>query len=343
MPDIDDVFAYDTVKEVRVLDRRLGIIFWTVFTMIVFYIVIYVLMIKKQYLETEKTTGWVITKMVNPGHDELNVPFDHYDSETNPGEQGAAFVPTRIVITRGQADGGFCESPIHLCSSNEDCDIGNDDLQKPQCSNGRCMRRQWCPAEELGKPQTTESLINSDNYEIQFSSQLHYHKFALDVSTTDEEVHRYPHPRANTYMVKDILRMAGLTSADLQKLGAIVQVGLTFSCDLDSELCSSEVQAYNVDTVAGFNFRKDFYYEEGGTPKRDTFHYYGIRIMASAVGIGKKTSFANIVLQMSSAIALMASAQLAADMVLLYIVPERRHYKEKKILETEDFNRDEDN
>jgi hypothetical protein len=102
MPDADVVFAYDTVKEVKVLDRRLGMIYYTVLMMVFFYIVIYVFMIKQQYLDTEKTTGWTLTKVVNPAHDEDGNPWDIMDSVTNPGEQGAVFVPTRVLVTNGR-------------------------------------------------------------------------------------------------------------------------------------------------------------------------------------------------------------------------------------------------
>jgi hypothetical protein len=54
LPDADDLFAYDTVKEVKVLDRRLGIVFYSVLLLILFYIVIYVFMIKRAYQDLEK-------------------------------------------------------------------------------------------------------------------------------------------------------------------------------------------------------------------------------------------------------------------------------------------------
>lgn len=48
LPDADDVFAYDTVKEVKVLDRRLGLIYYFVLGTVFFYVIIYVFMIEKQ-------------------------------------------------------------------------------------------------------------------------------------------------------------------------------------------------------------------------------------------------------------------------------------------------------
>jgi len=339
LPDADVVFAYDTVKEVKVLDRRLGIIYYVVLMLIIFYVVIYVFMIKKQYLDTEKTSGWVLTKVVNPAHDEDGNPWDIMDSVTNPGEQGAVFIPTRVVVTRGQVQEGYCESKLHPCKGPEDCDIGDEALQKSECSNGFCMRRQWCPAQEVGKPETTVSYVDIGGYDLWFQTNLHYHKFMLDVSTTDEpEPRKYPMNHPNTFPIHDILRMANIDPKDIKENGAIVAVNNIFDCELDSHVCQRSIEAINIDTKTGFNYIQNHFYMEGGVRKRDEFRYYGVRIVAFATGLGKATSFANVVLQVSSAIALLSCAQAAADVFLQYIVPERKHYVDMKVIPTEDFN-----
>merc|ERR1719159_1228832 len=336
--DLDDLFAYDTVKEVKVLDRRLGIVFYSVLLLIIFYIVIFVFMIKKAYQDVEKTNGWVVMKVLNTAHDEQFLPWDVYDAVTNPGEQGALFLPTRVLITRGQKQDGFCESPLHACESDKDCDIGNKDLQKEECKDGFCMRRGWCPAEQENIPTTEEHLIDVLSYEVWFQTNLHYHKFMLDVSTTDElEPNRYPDGTANTYPVHDMLRMANLDPETVKEYGAVLQTNTIFDCDLDDKVCQVRMEVVNVDTKTGFNYQVSHYYEDGGVQKKDTYHYYGIRFVCFSTGIGKVASFCNTVLQVSSAIALLACAQAAADVVLQNVVPERRHYIEKKILETEDF------
>lgn len=339
--DLDIIFAYDTVKEVKVLDRRLGYVYYAVYIMVLFYIIIYVFLIRKQYLETEKTSGWIISRVFNPGYDQDGKPWDVFDSVSNPGETGALFLPTRVLVTRGQVQEGFCESLIHECKSNQDCDIGDEQLQKTQCTNGHCMRRQWCPTEEMGKPTTTEHLVKIRSYNVWFQTSLHYHKFMLDVTTTDEKKQvLYPGDHANTYPLHDLLRMANIDTETVQKLGAIMQVNHLVNCDLDAFECQQNFETANIDTKTGFNFIQNHFYFENGVRKRDTYHYFGIRMILSATGIGKRTSLSNIVLQLSSAIALLTCAQTAADMVLQYVVPERRHYVEMKVLQTENFNKE---
>merc|ERR1719181_350426 len=103
---------------------------------IVIYVVLYVFIIEKQYLDLEKTQGWIIVEVLNNQKSDLGFTWDAYDRITNPGEQGAVFIPTRILTTRAQTQGDYCESPLHPCVTNEDCDVDNDAVQLSKCVNG---------------------------------------------------------------------------------------------------------------------------------------------------------------------------------------------------------------
>lgn len=339
LPDIDDVFAYETVKWVRVLDRRLGLIYYTLLVIIVVYIVLYVCIIEKQYLDFEKSSGWVLVQVLNNQKSDIGVTWDTYDRITNPGEQGAVFIPTRVLTTKGQTQDGFCESPLHPCSSNKDCDIDNEQLQKSICNNGRCMRRQWCPAEDPTKATTETQYLEFSEVDLWFSTYVHYHKFLLDVATTDERKEMiYPMKRANTYPLHDLIRMSNLDPEEVVENGALIIANALLDCDLDNGVCNSRLETINVDTKAGYNHAVNHVYFENGVRKRDFLRMYGIRVLAFATGFGSKTSFPMIVLQASSAISLMTVAQSMSDLVLQYVVPERKHYTDTKVLMTEDFN-----
>lgn len=341
LPDIDDVFAYDTVKLVKVLDRRLGIVYTSVQIAVITYIVVFVFIIKQQYLQAEKTTGWLICRVLEPQYDENLMSWDVYDRITNPGEQGAVFIPTRILVTRGQTQDGFCESFVHNCSVPVDCDVGDEHVQKKECSNGRCMRRQWCPSEDPAAATTETHLLDIEDVKLWFQTYAHFNLFNLDVSTTDEDkaIH-YPRRRANTYRLADIMRMSNLDPEQFQDNGAVMLVNALFKCNLDAATCDMKVESVNVDTKTGYNHVVNQVYFENGVRKRDTYRMYGIRIMAFTTGLGSKTSFSQILLQVSSAIALLGVAEQVADAWLQYVVPERKHYIEQKIIQTEDFGAD---
>lgn len=342
LPDPDDVFAYETVKWVRVLDRRLGLVYYSTVLLIVMYVVLYVFIIEKQYLDFEKTSGWIMVQVVNHQTSDTGVLWDTYERVTNPGEQGAVFVPTRIMITKAQNQAGFCESFLHNCTKNKHCDIGDERRQKSVCGpSGHCMRRQWCPHENVELPTTEVQYLDYSDIELWFSTYVHYHKFMLDVATTDEQEEiLYPMKRANTYPLHDMIRMANLEPEEVVENGAVMIANAVLDCDLDSGECTSKVTAINVDTKSGFNYAYNHIYFEDGIRKRDILRMYGLRILTFATGFGSKTSFAMIVLQVSSGIALMMCAQMVADMVLMSVIAERKHYTDQKVIQTEDFNPD---
>lgn len=335
---LDNVFAYDTVKLVRVLDRRLGCVYYTVVAAVVVYTIVVVFIIKKQWLDFEKSTGWIIVQVMKPQVSHLgNISWDVYDRVTNPGEQGAAFIPTRILITRGQEQQDqYCESPLHNCSSAADCDIGNEMLQRRECVNGHCMRRQWCPAEDENAPTTETHYLEFDQVQLWFQNYVHYHRFMLDVSTADEtQPLHYPHRRANTYRLRDLLRMTGIEPDEIRENGAVMLANAIFDCDLNKKDCDMKVETATVDKNFYYHIYNHVYYENG-VRKRDSYRMFGIRLVAFTTGFGEKISLAQIVLQISAGVALLMLAEVTADFWLIHVLPESKHYVEKKIVNVDD-------
>ena len=48
---------------------------------------------------------------MNPSYANDTIPFDVFDAVVNPGESGALFIPTRVLVTKGQSQSGSCEHP----------------------------------------------------------------------------------------------------------------------------------------------------------------------------------------------------------------------------------------
>jgi hypothetical protein len=336
-PDRDELFAYDTVKEVRILDRRAGFLYYGIQFAVLFYVIVVVFIIKQQYLDTEKTAGWMITRVMRSQLDHLGMPWDVYDRISNPTEKGAVFIPTRVLVTKDQKQ-GQCESPLHNCTSDRDCRAGGQTFGCAVAS-GHCIRHQWCPPEDVTAPTTVVHYLDIDEVELFIQTYVHYHKFNLDVTTTDEKLPiNYPEKRANTYRVRDIVRFANLEPEQFVENGAVMLLSALFRCNLNEHKCELKVEANNVDTRTGFNTVYNHIYWENGERKRDTYRMYGLRLLTSATGFGKKTSFSKIMLQLSSAISLFTIAEMVADFFLISVVAERKHYTEQKIKETEDFN-----
>merc|ERR1719498_683897 len=143
-------------------------------------------------------------------------------------------------------------------------------------------------------------MINTEKYDVWLKTNVHFHKFMLDVSTTEEkEPVKYPRPRANTYPLHDLLRMANVNVKEVEKTGAIMMVNAIFDCNLDSHVCQTKVESGLIDSHTGYNYVQNYFYYDGDVRKRDTYRLFGVRLVVFATGRGSKTSFAMVVLQVS--------------------------------------------
>mmetsp|Transcript_67176 Transcript_67176/g.194251 ORF Transcript_67176/g.194251 Transcript_67176/m.194251 type:complete len:479 (+) Transcript_67176:112-1548(+) len=77
--DIDDIFAYQTRKFVRIRDHRLGVIYYIAVLAVFAYIVVYTLAYKLRYLEFYRTNGNIRLKLWQP-------VVDHCDVDSNSCE-----------------------------------------------------------------------------------------------------------------------------------------------------------------------------------------------------------------------------------------------------------------
>jgi hypothetical protein len=62
--DLDQVFAYKTIKVVKMQDRRLGFVFYGIQMLIILYICVFVFAINEGYLATEMALGQVSEPLV---------------------------------------------------------------------------------------------------------------------------------------------------------------------------------------------------------------------------------------------------------------------------------------
>ena len=68
-----------------------------------------------------------------------------------------------------------------------------------------------------------------------------------------------------------------------------------------------------------------FHFEDG-VRRRDSYRTFGVRLVAFSTGLGHKTSVAQIVRQISSAISLLSFAEIIAGFRPTYVIAERNHY-----------------
>lgn len=338
---------YESSQQVNIKNRFLGYIYWTCFATIMLYILIYVFIVSKQYLDEEKAEGIVYPKLLGSAVSEENSTYYWDLAEEVPwGEEGnSVFVPAKVVITRRQVQGS-CANPQLYCESDDDCtsnDLPNV-VETEECgdtlegSKG-CMSWGWCPP---------ENSYNSTTYYLEGASkQIMWLRYQLlfrqiidtEVGTLDDSsFDMFPGEGSDAYEVNDLLLQGGTNFSDIVETGAVFQVKTVVLCVMNpEEQCDTHVEVKRLDDLDGNGFALSYanYYRVNGTLYRDLRRMIGVRFLLSCSGIYKAPSFQKIVLQLASAIGLLIAASAVTDAIMLYLLSEKQHYRKLKILEVE--------
>ncbi|KAL1508699.1 hypothetical protein AB1Y20_004794 [Prymnesium parvum] len=371
--DLDELFSYSTSKEVRMLDRRLGIVCWLIRILVVVYVAVYVFLICEGYTSTEKGVGFVISQVEGTTYSRSNGvarPWDSIDAVQPALEDGAAFVTTTAYYTPLQRVGN-CSTWSKQCSTGSDCS-NTPPLSTGSCNSGYCTELQWCPA------YSDESVTSTQLHQLQGADRLRIWVKAaimfpsLDssrvFSTIDEEkpnVYTGSEPSTSTsttsgatsgttvgdgsarppdqFTIGELLSLAGTSYETVQSTGCVISVSLLWNCFVDGGTCQPTIQVQRLDLSTkrnGFSYQYANYYRtsETGEQQRDLYTVKGVRMLLSSRGVGKKISLSAIMLQVSSLIALLWLANMAADFLMLHVLPERKHYRTYKQERTPDFS-----
>ena len=338
---------YETIKEVRIMDRRLGYIYYGCFALIVLYLVIFVFLINKAYLDQEKAQGSAYVRVLGQAVSGLDYAWDA--AEQNPWglETNTAFIPSKVIVTQRQVQ-GICPDPYLYCESDSDCqpiDIPNvvegKSCQETTEGTKGCTAWRWCP------PESSES---TEYYLENASEQLVWGRYKVEFKRIKEEVKEnystegllmYPDPNANTWEVSDLTQLAGFNFSDIVEKGAVVQVLWVIKCTVTlSEDCEDYLEVKRVDDIGGGGYAvyHSYYYREGDLLYRDLYHMKGVKFLFKVTGIYITPSLYKAVLQFASALGLLIAATAITDGVMLSLLKEKSHFRKLKIQETEDLN-----
>jgi len=373
--DLDEVFSYSTTKEVRMLDRRLGMLCWLIRIIVFSYVAVYVFVLCEGYASTEKGVGFVISQVNGTTYSMSGgVPrtWDSVDAVQPALEDGAAFISTEVYYTPLQKMGN-CSTWSKQCSTGSDCP-NSPPLSTGSCSGGYCEEMQWCPAYSDESVATTQvhQLQGADRLAIWVKAAIMFP--SLDASrvfsTIDEEKPmQYAGSNAvssslgsgsaqqtagttlgdgskrapDQFTIGELLSLAGTSYETVQATGCVISVQLLWNCFVDGGVCTPTIQVQRLDLSSkrnGFMYQFANYYRtsETAAPQRDLYTVKGVRLLLSSRGVGKKISISAIMLQFSSLIALLWLANFAADFLMLHVLPERKHYRTYKQERTPDFS-----
>lgn len=348
--DLDKLLSYNTKQEVNILDRHLGISYYLIMLSILVYVIGYDLYWNQGYFVYEKARGIIATQnagdvyMVSSGK-----PGHRYFSADEIGypnlENGNRFVATKVTVHKQSR--GVCEDKWMPCADDSDCSKHvNGECQ----DSGFCLEPSWCessPPEIYELP--TDSHLIWVKSAIQFI-QLDKHKLFLSDMV---EPRKYPSTKwnarkdfsdYNTFSVRDILSKCEppVRYEEISELGAAIEVQVIYNCNIADEKCKPKYQARRLDHIfdlkdIGFGFQMARYQTQDHN-MRELLNVRGVRIYFRTVGTGRKMSYIALVMRLSTGLALLATARIFSDFLMLNVFQFRDKYYARKYIESPDFS-----
>jgi len=338
--DPDRLLSYYTRQQVRFLDRKLGITFNTTLVCIASWIVGYMFIYSKGYLELEQAKGGVVTHV---NGDVLSVssgkPASRYfasEEITYPGlENGNIFVATRQSVHRQER--GVCADTSVSCTTNTDCTPGGNGYCDTE--TGVCVESSWCDKEPL--PEVYE--LDTGGLQIWTRSTIQFVKLAPErVFSTESESHE-PRSGYNSFTVRELLMLCKplpVRYEEVAELGAVIEVQFFWECNVKEKDCHPTIKARRLDTVfdpenIGFGYAYPEYIDADHRMRNEV---RGVRIFFRTAGVGKKISVAATITKLSMGCALFSLANIIADLLMTKVFTLKRKYIARKFEKTPDFS-----
>jgi len=352
--DWDKICAYKTFRVVRIRDRYLGMVYWSIVTLIILYIIIFALGMEGKHQYQEPGIGTVITRYHGKAFANKKA-YDMSDLRFPEIEPFGAFIMTKEVKIVDQ-EVGECVDFDNPCPCREGA----------QCVDGFCKEKAWCPS--LGDGNEDFQPESAEGAEVTTMTGLEHTKLSIlagiafpglgnhffvagkkEAPPLPPGVKPPPIPleektknKFQDITLGDLLSQAQppVKLEEVIDKGALIAVSFFWTCDVADLGCQPGVVIKRLDNGKGFSQKRAFHHSEGGASKRDAVLMYGLRILVESSGIGRQFSFVLLVIQIGSCLALLRTASMSADFMMLSLYPKvrRETYQNLKVEETRDYS-----
>lgn len=331
--DWDKICAYKTFKVVRIKDRHLGMLYWAIVTLVILYIIIFALGMEGKHQYQEPGIGTVITRFHGKGFADGKV-YDEADLRFPEVEPFGAFIMTKSVTVRNQK--------IEECV---DFDNPCPCREGATCVDGFCQDKSWCPSLGDGNADKAEGAVTTtitglEHTILELMTGIAFPGIGNYFFVTGKST-------GATNDFKNITLKALLAQAqppvkmeEIVETGALIAVSFFWNCDVLTTECEPSVVIKRLDNGKGFSQKRANHHSIGGNQARDAVLMYGLRILVDSSGIGRRMSFVLIVIQIGSGLALLRTASMASDFLMLKLYPKYRRdaYYKCKVIETKDYS-----
>ncbi|XP_013384595.1 P2X purinoceptor 4 isoform X2 [Lingula anatina] len=356
-------FEYDTPKIVHIKSKKVGLLNRTVQLAVILYIVIWVIVIKKGYQDTDIPISAATTKL--KGVDFTNITkvpsigariWDVADYVIPPQEKDAFFVMTNMIITPNQTQGVCGEDPeLAPCTDDSEC---TKDMPVPVGSGvmtgvcnkatNSCEIHAWCPV-EIDEPPLKDSpvLTDSKDFTVLIKNYVYFPKFNVRRRNIPDWIKKDKYlskcrwsrdkdPYCPIFRLEDLISAAGEDYLVMAYKGGVIDININWDCNLDyaETNCRPTYTISRVDkneTVSpGWNFRYADFYVVDGVNTRTLYKAYGIRFIITITGKAGKFNIVPMLLNIGAGLGLLTLSTVLSDIVVLYFLKYRSFYREKK-------------
>lgn len=333
--ELDEICSYRTFRVVRIKDRNLGILYWSIVTIVMLYIIIFAIGIEGKHQFQEAGIGTVITRFKGKAFVENKV-YDETDLRFPEVEPFGAFIMTKSISVKGQT--------VNTCVN-----YGSPCPCRPGavCIDDKfCQEESWCPSLDYGNTRTppagavVERIVGLENAVLQIMSGIAFPgigNYFFVTGKSDGAQNPFKSIKLKTLLthVQPPMKLE-----DIADTGALIGVSFFWSCDVDID-CEPSVVVRRLDNGKGFTQKRSSHStDDMGVATREAVYMYGLRILVDSAGIGRKVSLSLIILQIGSGLALLRVASMASDflMLKLYNPVVVKAYTTCKIIETKDYS-----
>jgi len=354
------ISIYGTSKEVKLLDRRLGMLHLLCLLIVLFYVVGVRLIIEKGYQTIELSHGTIaVTLSVDNSSEAAGWPYYVTNGLVSPADEsdlvqplkeGAALFLATSKYTTPLQKLDNCTDPAFRCQVDGEC-AHEPPFSYGVCdeSSGMCLRQSWCPQPSTPGAHTTLSTLEGlDRLALTLMGTIDFPRIDSGATFTTED----GRPSRVTWDIPEVLKRGGVDQVELMATGGVLSLVLKWSCQVGlsfsgTKQCIPRLRVYDIGQGSGFHVNYAHYYQkfDGAAsdgaqpvPHRDLFQATGIRFLVSSRGIARKIDLYACVIQLFVALALLPIASQLADAIMQNLFSERRHYREYKTETTPDFS-----
>ncbi|RIA99660.1 hypothetical protein C1645_746830 [Glomus cerebriforme] len=349
--DLDEVFAYDTFKIVKVKDRRLGILY-RAFQIAIFAYILFTVINDESYLKKELPIAGAIRitlqappEFTNPPYCTGGLPCVYWGAnEIQYPSDGAGFA---FFTTRASAINyppGTCSflsasSPQDPCIFNPNNNTGNTILPKSYIAD---IENYTVMIEHSirGKVNTI-SLRNGIMDGILLDNKNNVVKTITNATRAENKK-----VNGDIFTVKEILDAAG---ADLDGLsfapgsdpgeinrssGIVIVIAIDYK---NVRFTANEIRyKYRPQVIDGAEYKavESIYNPDGSYTIKDR---HGIRLVFQQIGQIGTFDVISLLTNLVAALALFKVATTLVEILMLNVLPQKKHYEAFKYEETHDF------